>query len=176
MQIPEGLPRGRGALPREQVIYIQRMRILDALDILAERGDRETSVKDVIARAGVSRSTFYGIFAAKQEAFLAARSHRRSTGPARLAFSLPYQAQRTLRYIQEHPGSSSQAVRHGLEFAHLSQASRILAKLERLGLAHTRRSPGKPHAWRLTPVGAEALRALAPATRSIASGRRPRGR
>jgi hypothetical protein len=39
IQIPESLPRGRGALPRGQVIYIQRTRILDALvDILAERG------------------------------------------------------------------------------------------------------------------------------------------
>jgi AcrR family transcriptional regulator len=161
MQVREGLPRGRGALPREQVIHIQRTRILDALvDALAERGYGETSVQDVVARAGVSRATFYKHFQSKQEAFLAAHSHRRSTGPARLAFSLPYQSQRCLRYVQGHPGTSSQALRHGLDFRHLSQVSRILAKLEGLGLAHTSRSPGKPHAWRATPLGEEVLRAL----------------
>lgn len=313
MQFPEGLPRGRGALPREQVIHIQRMRILDALvDAVAELGYGETSVRDVVARAGVSRATFYKHFASKQEAFLAAydatvaligarlrrpratpetwpqcvsavleellalldedpagarmlvleapaagpaalaararvladfqplldsgrtaaphaarvpapvaeaviagahgviharlleRSaeplgallpaltyialvpylgseralgelsrerpprasaspHTRGGGPARLAWSLPYQSQRCLRHIQAHPDASSQAVRRGLGFRHLSQVSRILAKLERLGLAQTSRSPGKPHAWRLTPIGAEALVALAPA-------------
>lgn len=161
MEIQARLPRGRGALPREQVIYIQRMRILDALvNIVAERGCGEISVGDVISRAGVSRTTFYSVFGAKREAFLAARSHRRSTGPTRLAWSLPYQSQRCLRYVEEHPGASSQDVRRALEFRHLSQVSRILARLQRLGLAHTLRSPGKPHAWRATALGEEVLRAL----------------
>jgi AcrR family transcriptional regulator len=160
-QVQAGLPRGRGALPREQVIYIQRMRILDALvDLMAERGYGESSVAEVSARSGVSRTTFYRIFSTKREAYLAACTHQRGTGPAWLAWSLPYQSQRCLRYIEEHPGACSQAVRAGLGFRHLSQVSRILSRLERLGLARTRRAPGKPHAWRATLLGGEVLRAL----------------
>jgi AcrR family transcriptional regulator len=310
MQNSEGLPRGRGALPREQVIYVQRMRILDALvDAVAEHGHRKTSVQDVIARAGVSKSTFYSIFSTKQEAYLAAyegtaalirarlcrpgvssepwprrvsvvleellalldddpagarmlvleapaagpsllaararalgdlqalleagravespaadvpdgvteaviagahgliearlldgsaeplsdllptliyialapyvgmqralgelsrerppraaaSSHRRGAGPGRLAWSLPLQSQRCLRYVQAHPNSSSQTVRRDLGFRHLSQVSRILAKLEGLGLTYTCHTPGRPHAWRPTPLGEEVLQAL----------------
>jgi AcrR family transcriptional regulator len=156
-----GLPRGRGALPREEVLYIQRVRILDSLiEVVEERGYGEPSVAEVIARAGVSRTSFYNVFKSKREALLAARSHRSSTASERLAWSLPYQSQRCLRYVGEHQQPSSQAVRGDLGFRHLSQVSRILARLERLGLLETIRLPGKPHAWRATPLGQEVLRAL----------------
>jgi len=207
MEIPAGLPRGRGALAHQQVLYIQRMRILDALlelaaehgvelavergpepavergvelavergaepaaerspESAAERGLRAISVAEVSARAGVSRSTFYRVFTSKRQALLVAGSHRPSTAAARLAWALPHQSQRGLRFICEHPGASSQTVRAGLGFRHLSQASRTLARLERLGLAHTPRSPGRPHAWLLTALGEEVLQALDRATES----------
>lgn len=51
----------------------QRERMLVAMaDAVAELGYAKTTVAEVIARAGVSRETFYEQFANKEEAFLAA--------------------------------------------------------------------------------------------------------
>lgn len=51
----------------------QRRRILDAMvAAVAERGYRETSIDDVLGRAGVSEETFSARFAGKEECFLAA--------------------------------------------------------------------------------------------------------
>jgi AcrR family transcriptional regulator len=67
------LPRGRHAAPREVVWKSQRGRMLAAMAwAVGEKGYAEVAVADVIARAGVSRKTFYEQFANKQECFLAA--------------------------------------------------------------------------------------------------------
>jgi AcrR family transcriptional regulator len=67
------LPRGRHAAPREVVWRSQRGRMLAAMaGAVGEKGYAEVAVADVIARAGVSRKTFYEQFANKQECFLAA--------------------------------------------------------------------------------------------------------
>ena len=51
----------------------QRQRILQAMiEVVAERGYPETRVVDVIGVAGVSRKTFYELFASKEDCFLAA--------------------------------------------------------------------------------------------------------
>lgn len=72
-QIPERLPKGPHGLTREQVEASQRQRILDAiLDVVGEHGYTATTVADVTAAAGISRTTFYEQFANKQEAFLIA--------------------------------------------------------------------------------------------------------
>lgn len=69
----EALPRGPHGLTREQVRASQRGRLLDAMaQTVADQGYAATSVADVIARAGVSRRTFYEEFDSKQDAFLAA--------------------------------------------------------------------------------------------------------
>jgi AcrR family transcriptional regulator len=68
----EQLPRGRHGLPREAVTESQRRRILQAMiEVVAERGYPETRVVDVIGVAGVSRKTFYELFASKEDCFLA---------------------------------------------------------------------------------------------------------
>lgn len=70
---PTRLPRGRHGLTREQVASAQRDRILLALaDTMAAKGYVATTVADVLRRAGVSRETFYQLFASKQDAFMAA--------------------------------------------------------------------------------------------------------
>ncbi len=70
---PAQLPRGRHGLSRKQVVESQRGRMLRAMaDAMAEKGYANTSVADVIARAGVSRETFYEQFGSKQDCFLAA--------------------------------------------------------------------------------------------------------
>ncbi|HEV3070528.1 MAG TPA: TetR family transcriptional regulator [Solirubrobacteraceae bacterium] len=70
--VPAGVAPVPG-LPREHVSEIQRMRILAAMaDVAAERGAGSVTVAHVVARAGVSRRTFYDLFADREECFLAA--------------------------------------------------------------------------------------------------------
>jgi AcrR family transcriptional regulator len=65
-------PAGPG-LPREHVSEIQRMRILAAMaEVAAEMGAGSVTVAHVVSRAGVSRRTFYDLFADREECFLAA--------------------------------------------------------------------------------------------------------
>jgi AcrR family transcriptional regulator len=74
--VVEQLPRGRHGLTREEVETSQRERLLLAMcEAVAERGYIATSVADVIARARVSRETFYRYFADKQACFHAAHDH-----------------------------------------------------------------------------------------------------
>ena len=68
---PERLPRGRHGLSREDVVRSQRDRMLLALaETVAEKGYAKTTVADVLARAGVSRETFYEQFSSKEACFL----------------------------------------------------------------------------------------------------------
>ena len=68
----ERLPRGPHRLARSEVILHQRARIHGAMiEAVARGGYDETSVKQVIGLAGVSRRAFYEQFANKQECFLA---------------------------------------------------------------------------------------------------------
>src|ERR1700678_1406899 len=67
------LPHGPHRLARDEVIANQRKRIYGALiEAVSQGGYDGTSVKQVIALAGVSRRSFYEQFANKQEAFMAA--------------------------------------------------------------------------------------------------------
>jgi AcrR family transcriptional regulator len=76
------LRAGRHSLPRKQVEEIQRARLLGAMvEVVAEDGFRGASVSRVVARAGISRRTFYELFASREECFLAALEH----GVARIA-------------------------------------------------------------------------------------------
>src|SRR4051812_43743942 len=64
---------GLRRLRREEVASSQRARLLRAMaEVAAEKGYANTVVADVIARAGVSRRTFYELFRDKQDCFLAA--------------------------------------------------------------------------------------------------------
>src|SRR3954469_18893021 len=72
MSVP-ALPRGRHAASREVVRESQRGRMLAAMaGAVGEKGYGAVAVADVIARAGVSRKTFYEHFDNKEECFLAA--------------------------------------------------------------------------------------------------------
>src|SRR5215210_6483568 len=70
---PRSLPRGPHGLERDVVLASQRGRMLGAMaDAVAAKGYAATTVADVVARAGVSRKTFYEHFRDKEECFLAA--------------------------------------------------------------------------------------------------------
>jgi AcrR family transcriptional regulator len=73
VDVPRVLPRGRHSVRREIVLASQRGRLLDAIaEAVAEKGYPATTVGDVVARAGVSRKTFYEHFDDKLDCFLAA--------------------------------------------------------------------------------------------------------
>ncbi len=64
------IPGGRHGLAPEAVAESQRTRILAGVAAaVAEHGYANTSIADVIARAGVSRKTFYEQFAGKDDCF-----------------------------------------------------------------------------------------------------------
>jgi AcrR family transcriptional regulator len=70
---PRALPRGPHRLSRAEVARSQRQRLLDATtEAVAEQGYVKTTVADILARAGVSRATFYEQFADREECFQAA--------------------------------------------------------------------------------------------------------
>src|SRR2546423_602659 len=70
---PRSLPRGPHQLAREVVVASQRGRMIEAMaETVAEKGYAATTVADVVARAGVSRRTFYEHFADREECFLGA--------------------------------------------------------------------------------------------------------
>src|SRR5690242_3020391 len=78
--VPDGR-QARGSSPfglrhrtaREAVMASQRGRVLEAMvKAVAEKGYAATTIADVVARAGVSRRTFYEQFRDKEACFLAA--------------------------------------------------------------------------------------------------------
>lgn len=67
------LPRGPHGLSREEVERSQRERLLAAAaEAVADKGYADTTVGDILARAGVSRTTFYHLFDGKLDCFLSA--------------------------------------------------------------------------------------------------------
>ena len=70
---PAQLPSGRHGLSREYVVNSQRSRLLGAAVLIAgAEGYAGMTVSAVIARAGVSRKTFYEFFQDREDIFLAA--------------------------------------------------------------------------------------------------------
>src|SRR3954447_12536280 len=107
--VVEQLPRGRHNLSREEVETSQRERLLLAMcEAVADRGYVATSVADVIARARVSRETFYRYFADKQACFQAAHDRGveillgqmgRALAPAEVLAPLEHLDRATARYL-----------------------------------------------------------------------------
>jgi len=61
------------SVPHDIVIVSQRQRVLEAIaDCCAEKTFAATTIADIVARAGVSRRTFYKLFPNKQTCFEAA--------------------------------------------------------------------------------------------------------
>ncbi|RDI54056.1 TetR/AcrR family transcriptional regulator [Nocardia mexicana] len=67
------LPRGTHGLDPADVVHSQRMRMyFGVLEAVAERGYTATTVADIVARASVSRRTFYQQFQGRDDCFAAA--------------------------------------------------------------------------------------------------------
>lgn len=70
---PVALPHGPHELTREQVADSQRTRLMAALaELMAERGYAAVRLAELVARAGVSKATFYEHFADKEQCMLSA--------------------------------------------------------------------------------------------------------
>jgi AcrR family transcriptional regulator len=70
---PPPLPRGRHDLPRDQVLTAQAERLMIAVtELLAAHGYSGAGVREITARAGVSRGAFYECFAGKEACAFAA--------------------------------------------------------------------------------------------------------
>src|ERR1700728_3287319 len=64
---------GDNGLGRDQVADIQRARILAAMfDVVSEHGVANVTVAHIVTRSGVSRRTFYELFADREDCFLVA--------------------------------------------------------------------------------------------------------
>ncbi len=71
--VPNGLHPESNGVGRERVSDIQRARMLAAMvDVVGERGAGAVAVAHVVSRSGVSRRTFYEIFADREDCLLAA--------------------------------------------------------------------------------------------------------
>jgi AcrR family transcriptional regulator/DNA-binding MarR family transcriptional regulator len=96
-----------------------------------------------------------------------ARSRRAEGGRLleRLDMRLTYRTVRCLLYIGEHPGCSNREITQGADISDEGQASKLLKRLERVGLvANSKpRRPGYANYWTLTPHGEQVL--------SVARGR-----
>ncbi len=74
--------------------------------------------------------------------------------PATLRAPGAHRARASFLYIAEHPGASNQDVAAGIELRHHGQMSKLLTRLESLGLLAKRAGgAGRPNAWSLTPYG-----------------------
>jgi len=75
--------------------------------------------------------------------------------------SLGYRSCKVLTVIAAQPGASNREVADAAGISDQGQISRILARLQNLGLIHDPGEwrPGEPHAWRLTLRGKRDTRA-----------------
>ena len=73
---PARLPRGRHRLPQAAVERSQRTRIIHGTaEVMVAKGYAAATVADIVSAAGISRDVFYGHFANKHEAYLAAQEY-----------------------------------------------------------------------------------------------------
>jgi AcrR family transcriptional regulator/DNA-binding MarR family transcriptional regulator len=119
--------------------------------------------------------TYLGPAAAQREierptpaASATAASDGQDQSPARdpldgLPMRITYRTLRVLTVIAEQPCASNRAVADQAGVADQGQISRLLARLERLGLIHNTghgQPSGEPNAWNLTPLGQDIQQAI----------------
>jgi DNA-binding MarR family transcriptional regulator len=85
-----------------------------------------------------------------------------------LGMRITYRTVRVLRVIAAHPQANNREIAMRAEVADQGQVSKLLARLQRLGLIHNEANSGKgaPNAWSLTTRGRQveqAIRVEAPA-------------
>ena len=84
---------------------------------------------------------------------------------------MTYRTARVLGGVAEHPGASNRLLSNYAEISDQGQVSKLLARLERLGLLRNEAEHGRgeANAWRLTPKGESLARSIQ--TRTSREGR-----
>jgi AcrR family transcriptional regulator len=134
---------------------VQRARIVAAAaETLVERGWSAITVEEIAGRAGVSRKTFYEHFEEREGCFIAALEARAlGAGGARvvgktagtrvtdrldpakgLGRCITYRTLCVLQAVAERPGGSNREIAELVGLTDESQISRILRRLEGLGV------------------------------------------
>jgi AcrR family transcriptional regulator/DNA-binding MarR family transcriptional regulator len=101
---------------------------------------------------------YLGAAAARRELLAPAAVAAGASRPAGLEPRLTYRRLRVLEALAAHPGQNNREVADGAGIASRGQASKLLAQLQKLGLAETTGEPrgdGRSNAWRLTARGEE---------------------
>jgi AcrR family transcriptional regulator/DNA-binding MarR family transcriptional regulator len=140
---------------------------------LAERGPSSERPQRMLSLLnplmGVITLPYMGPAAAGREATrpvprMRLRTRRRHSNPlAGLEMRLTYRTMRVLMAIASEPGASNRQVADAAGVSDQGQISKLLARLEHLGLAtNSSAGPvrGEPNAWRLTPRGQQVERAI----------------
>lgn len=184
---PAGMRR-RGTERYARMSEVQRARIVDAAaEILGELGYCRITVAQIAGRAGISRKTFYEHFEEREGCFIAAIEARAlGAGGARvvgqadgmrvadrldpakgLGRCITYRTLCVLQAVAERPGGSNREIAELVGLTDEGQISRILRRLEGLGVVardggptHAKRSRGERNAWRLTAWGKEVREAV----------------
>lgn len=115
---------------------------------------------------------YMGVAAARREQRVTVKAKaarkppaKRSSNPLRdLDIRLTYRTVRTLSAVAAHPSSSNRAIADSAGIADQGQVSKLLTRLERLGLVENTSvggARGEPNAWTLTPAGREVQASLA---------------
>ena len=171
---------------------LQRARIVQAaVDVLAELGYGAITIAQIAGRAGVSRKTFYEHFEEREGCLIAAIEEARAAPAGKaevgsmvdlsdaLGGRVTHRTLLVLAAVAERPGGSNREIAELAGLTDESHISRILMRLERLGVvardggaAHAKRSRGEANAWRLTAWGEEVRKAVGgPAARVEAAGK-----
>ena len=154
------LPRGPHRLARDEVIRNQRTRIHGAMiETIAQDGYEKTSIKKVLALAGVSRRAFYEQFANKEECFLttfdlvAVRAVKRTNEACRAAAddTLENRLRAAFEQLTEEVGSSSQGatlaeapMAAGAGMLHLCRATATFEQMLLRSFAHAPEASALP--------------------------------
>jgi hypothetical protein len=100
---------------------------------------------------------------------------RRRTAGFSPRVRVTYLTARVLEYLAKQPGSSNRAIADHVGVVDEGQMSKLLGRIERLGLIE---NPGRvriksaPNAWTLTAAGTEAERAVRSGSASVGNPRR----
>jgi AcrR family transcriptional regulator/DNA-binding MarR family transcriptional regulator len=121
---------------------------------------------------------YQGRAVAEREAARPTPRRRPATPPAvdplrDLEMRLTYRTVRVLAAIASIPGASNREVSDAAGVADQGQISKLLARLEHLGLIENvgeGHAKGEPNAWRLTPRGIEVERTISRETEQAATG------
>lgn len=152
------LPRGRHGIPPEQIAAHQRTRLRAAVGAaLFESGYEALSIREISARAGVSRLTFYKLYADKLDCVLDAQRLALDTLEKRLDAVEPRGTAEIVgalvAFAEGEPVSARLALPCGPTFAAPAFADRALAFHERLAARLEGNRHGPPSVYAEAAAG-----------------------